>query len=235
MFRSKTERALRSQPLNLTLAISAWLLAGGLAADAAATWVATLAVNDAFANAKLTSDGLGIYPDYRLPPETGCIEASPDSRGFLHAVLNRKFDDGTRCEPAGSVRQYRVHVVGAPLACARLSAAYGGNNVITPVSGGCQIVYTDNPRIRIESVFKKGATSTPFALLTEMYPGNGLNGLSYEIRTLSNVPMGGGGDQRILTYDGQAILWEFGSGRAKAVAEAFDLDFQLSVQRELAP
>jgi len=45
--------------------------------------------------------------------------------------------------------------------------------------------------------------------------------------------MSGSGDQRLLTYDGQTILWELGNGRAKAVAEAFDLDFQMSVQREV--
>lgn len=206
-------------------------------------WLVSFTINDDFQSAdlqdaKVTSD-IGIeYPDYRLPPVAlntpSCIEASMDSTGFLHAVLNRKTDSaGTRCNPGGSFRQYYIRVAGATEACNLLLGAYGPGNVVTDL-GGCTLVYSDNPRVRVEQLFKKGATSTPLAFLTEMYPGRSLNGRSYEIHALSNVPMAApNSETRILTYSGQGMLKEFGNGRAKFVAEAFDMDLQITFTRQL--
>ena len=238
MLRSQTERAFWQLPMRLCLvAVALCVLAGGRPEGAPPISLATLAITDSFTDAKVRSDGAGAYVDYRLQP--GCVEAAPDSRGFLHAVLNRKIDAaGTRCNPLGSDRQYRVLVTNAAIACQRLAAAYGSLGVTVLTDTSCELVYTDNPRIRIEEVFRKGATSTPFALLTEMYLDNGhaLNGRSYEIQTLANVPVAAPHpDRRVLTYTGQAILSEFGNGRPRAVGEAFDLDFQMSVQRGVAP
>lgn len=69
----------------------------------------------------------------------------------------------------------------------------------------------------------------PLAFLLDK---SGANGLSYEIKALTNVPMSAPTpNQRVLTYDGQGMLYEFGNGKAKSVAEAFDLDLRMVFDR----
>lgn len=198
----------------------------------ATIWVVSFTIEDDFPDAKVKSD-LGIaYPDYRLPPvagDPGCIEAAPTTTG-LHATLNRKVDaEGTRCNPAGSDRQYRIRLTAAPVACQKLIAAYG-SGVIDISDGECELVWTANPRIRVGDLFKKGSTSsTPLAFLLDK---SNPEGLSYEIKALTNVPVSAPTpNQRVLTYTGQGMLYEFGNGKAKFVAEAFDLDLRMVFDR----
>jgi hypothetical protein len=229
--RSKVTR-LVSPSLQVAAVIASLMLVVPVLLQGATTWVVSFTIDDAFPNAKVGSD-LGIaYADYRLLPlvvgDTGCIEAAPTSTG-LHAVLNRKIDaDGTRCNPAGSDRQYRIRLTAAPQACQKLIAAYGSG--VTDVSGGqCELVWTANPRIRVGDLFRKGAASTPLAFLLDK---SGANGLSYEIKALTNLTVSAdGSNRRTLTYDGQGMLYEFGNGKAKFVAEAFDLDLGMVFER----
>jgi hypothetical protein len=199
----------------------------------ASVLVVSFTIDDTSPNAKVRSD-LGIaYPDYRLPlvdGDFGCVEAMPTTDGHLHATLNRKIDAaGNRCNSAGSDRQYRIRLTDAPMACQKLVAAYG-SGVVSISNGECELVWTANPRVRVNDLFKKGSpSSTPLAFLADK---SGLNGLSYEIKALTNVPMSAPtSNQRVLTYDGQGMLYEFGNGKAKFVAEAFDLDLRMVFDR----
>lgn len=216
----------------LTLAVPSHLL------GAAQVWLVTFTIDDNFPSpggAGARSDGLGAYTDYRLlgeeNPPSGCIEASPTSTGHLHAVLNRRIDDtSTRCNPNGSDRQFRLRLVDAAGACSRLQLAYGASNVITDGNGNCDLVYTDNPRVRVADLFKKGAPSTtPVAFLTAMFQENTV---SYEIRMLDPVPMTAPDpNTRVVEYPGQAYLLEFGNGKTKAVEAPFDLPFRMTFVR----
>ena len=209
----------------------------------ATVWVVSFTIDDTYPNAKVTSDlvtnGLPIaYPDYRLlavPDDAGCVEAELTSGGHLHAVFNRRVDETTRCNPLGSDRQYRVRLTAAPLACGLLADAYGIGNVLLD-GDNCDLVYSDNPRVRVADLFKKGARSTPVALLSGMFPENEVNGRSYEIRTLENAALAApDANQRVVTYDGQAMLFEFGNGKSKFVAEAFDLNLRMVFDRTALP
>jgi hypothetical protein len=88
-----------------------------------------------------------------------------------------------------------------------------------PTADGCELTYTNNPRVRVSDLFKKGSPSaTPVAFLA----GSGANGRSYEIRMLDAVPMAlDDANTRTLTHAGQAYLFEFGNGKAKAVEAPF--------------
>lgn len=223
---------LRGLPVGLAIALVVLAVPGRLL-GASTVWLAQFTIDDSHPNAKVTSD-LGIaYADYRLPRvpgDAGCIEASPDSRGFLHATLNRKVDDaGTRCNTAGSDRQYRIRLTSAPNACERLVSAYSSNVVVGPQVGECEVLSNVNPRIRVDDLFKRGAQSTPLKFLLDK---SGINGLGYEVVALSNVPMQAPHpNSRILIYDGQAMLNEFGIGKPKFVGEAFDLGLRVVFDR----
>lgn len=161
--------------------------------------------------------------------DAGCIEAAPTIDGHLHATLNRKMPDGTRCYGDFSERQYRIRLTGATLACQKLIAAYG-TGVVGVSDSECELVETAHPRVRVADLFKKGSpSSTPLAFLADK---SGLNGLSYEIRALTNVPMSAEGpNRRVLTYTGQGMLYEFGAGKARFVAEPFDLHLRMVFDR----
>jgi hypothetical protein len=91
-------------------------------------------------------------------------------------------------------------------------------------------VWTANRRIRC-NLFERGATSTPLAFLAD-----NSTPVNYEIRALTNVQMSApSANSRILTYDGQGMLCEGGNGKAKFVAEAFDLDLRMVFDRFPAP
>lgn len=221
--------ALRPLLFVTAIALVTLLVPGRL--QGATTWLVSFTIDDSFPNAKVTSD-LGIaYADYRLPRvpgDVGCIEAEPTSTG-LHAVLNRKIDAaGTRCNPNGSDRQFHIQVAGT-VACQKLTDAYG-SGVVNLSPGECRLEWTANPRIRVTDLFKGGrTTSTPLAFLNDKA---GANGLNYEIQALTRVPMSAPGpNQRVLTYDGQGMLVEFGNGKSKFVAEAFDLHLQMVFDR----
>jgi hypothetical protein len=228
--RSTIPRLALRFPFAAALALITLLVSGRL--QGATTWVVSFTIDDTWPNAKATSDLVGAYADYRLPlipGDHGCIEADIQASSFF-ATLNRKIDAaGTRCDTAGSFRQFRIHVTSAPNACLKLTNAYG-SGVVNHAVGECTLVWTANPRIRAEDLFKGGrVVSTPLAFLNDKV---GLNGLSYEIQALMSVPMTAPStNQRVLTYEGQGMLVEFGNGKTKFVAEAFDLDLRMVFDR----
>jgi len=197
------------------------------------TWLVSFTIADVASGPGASSDGKGPYTDYRWPPSpTGpapdlCVEASPTSTGHLHAVFNRRLDDDTRCNPNGSDRQYTLRLTDAAGACSRLLAAYPDGVVAS--GDGCELTYTNNPRVRVADLFKKGSPSTtPVAFLA----GAGINGQSYEVRMLDSAGMDAPDpNTRTVTYTGQAYLFEFGNGKAKAVEAPFDLPFSMTFVR----
>lgn len=161
--RSRVTR-LASRSLTVAAVVASLMLVVPVLLQGATIWVVSFTIDDGFANAKVRSD-LGIaYPDYRLADVEGdhnCIEAAPTTTG-LHAVLNRKIDaDGTRCNPAGSDRQYHIRLTAAPEACQKLIAAYGSGVVPSDLGDGCELLWTANPRVRVGDLFKRGSASTP--------------------------------------------------------------------------
>jgi hypothetical protein len=180
----------------------------------ATVWVVSFTIDDAFPNAKVGSD-LGIaYADYRLPPvagDYGCIEAEPTSTGHLHAVLNRKIDaDGTRCNPDGSDRQYRIRLTAAPVACEKLTSLRLG---VVSISAG--VSWSDGQsRVRVADLFKRPA-STPLAFFADKRT----HGLSYEIGPDQRPDVGA--PEQHPGYDGQGML-RVRQRQGEFVAEAFD-------------
>jgi hypothetical protein len=187
---------------------------------------------DDVAGADVTSD-LGAttpYADYRLTPNDSgnCVEAEPSPTGELNAVFNRTIDNvGTRCNPAGSDRQFRI-TIDAATACTRIFNAYGPNAVNMYLDGTCELYYNDNPRVRVGRLFAK-TTRTPVAFLTQMANTT----TSYEIRTDSDATITvTGTNQRVVTYMGTARLVEFAPGqKTRAVADPFNLKHQMTLTR----
>lgn len=171
------------------------------------------------------------YQDYRLlsdPHPSPCVEAQPSPTGALHAVFNRRIDGiGTPCNPVQSDRQFRI-AVDAPTACSRLFAAYGDSAVSLYPDGTCELLYNDNPRVRVGSLFAK-ALRTPVAFLTQMTGRS----TSYEIRTDGDAMITAiGPNQRVVVYMGRARLFEFAPGqKTRAVADSFSLRHQMTFTR----
>jgi len=181
---------------------------------------------DAVAGADVASDAGSSYTDYRIPPmdPSNCVQA--DQTGGMFAVFNRKIDtSGTRCSPPGTLRQFRISI-DAESACTRIVGNYGSNAVSWTGAGPCELFYNDNPRVRIERLFSN-QTRTAVAFLTEMTG----NPISYEIRTDKDATVTTIGNTSIVTYMGTAHLWEFGTGRTRAVVDAFNLKHQMTFTR----
>ena len=182
---------------------------------------------DAVSGADVASDSGLSYSDYRIPPSdpNNCVQA--DQTVGMFAVFNRKVDSsGTRCSPPGTLRQFRISI-DAESACSRISYYYGPSAVSWPgATGPCELFYNDNPRVRIERLFSN-QTRTAVAFLTEMTA----NPVSYEIRIDKDATVATIGNTSIVTYMGTAHLWEFGTGRTRAVADAFTLKLQMTFTR----
>lgn len=114
---------------------------------AASVWLVSFTIDGSYADGvNVMSDGLR-YDDYRIasdPHPSPCVEAQPSSTGELHAVFNRKIDSlGTRCNPAGSDRQFRIRI-DAVSACTRIFDAYGLGAVSLDPNGTCELYYNDD-------------------------------------------------------------------------------------------
>lgn len=199
---------------------------------AATTWLVSFTIDGTSADGvNVTADQPASYMDYRIaqdPHPSPCVEASPVPAGELHAVFNRKIDPvGTRCNPAGSDRQFRISI-GAQGACTRLFNSYGPSAVVMNAIDECELVYNDNPRVRVGKLFAK-ATRTPVAFLT-MMDGNPV---SYEIRTTTDATITAiGPNTRLVTFMGTARLLEFRPGTTEFVEEPFDLKHQMTFTRQ---
>ena len=108
----------------------------------------------------------------------------------------------------------------------RIFNAYGPNAVSWPGAGPCELFYNDDPRVRIERLFSN-QTRTAVAFLTQM---TGIS-ISYEIRTDRDATVTTIGNTSVVTYMGTAHLWEFGNGKTRAVADAFNLKHQMTLTR----
>jgi hypothetical protein len=208
---------------------------------AASVWLVSFTIDGSYADGVNVMSDLGEatpggwvplrYEDWRLPSNphpSPCVEAEPSPTGELHAVFNRKIDSvGTRCNPAGSDRQFRIRIDAAS-ACTRIFDAYGPTAVNMYQNGTCELYYNDNPRVRVGRLFAK-TTRTPVAFLTQMTN----NSTSYEIRTDSDATITAiGTNQRLVTYMGTARLVEFKPGqKTGTVADPFNLKHQMTFTR----
>jgi hypothetical protein len=153
-----------------------------------------------------------------------CVQAEQTVGMF--AEFNRRIDNsGTRCSPPGTLRQFRI-AIGAESACMRIWNAYGSGAVNWPGSGSCELVANDLPRVRVERLFSN-QTRTAVALLTMMTG----NPISYEIRTDRDATVTTIGNTSVVTYMSTAHLWEFGTGKTRAVADAFPLNLHMTFTR----
>jgi hypothetical protein len=197
---------------------------------AAPVWLVSFTIDDVV-GANVMSDLGPPYADYRLTPNDpgNCVEAEPSPTGELNAVFNRRIDSaGTRCNPAGSDRQFKIKI-DAMSACSRLfDHGYLQNAVNYFPDGTCELYYNDNPRVRVGRLFAK-TNRTPVAFLTEMANTS----TSYEIRTDGDATITvTGTNQRLVTYMGTARLVEFAPGqKTRAVADPFNLKHQMTFTR----
>jgi hypothetical protein len=224
------ERRIRLASIAAGLGLAVAMLASPRA-GAATTWLLSFTIDGAYADGvNVIADLAAPYEDYRLPTlphPSPCVEAEPAANSHLHAVFNRKIDSaGTRCNPAGSDRQFRIRIDGIG-ACTRIFNAYGPTAVAVAPDGTCELYYNDNPRVRVASLFAK-ASRTPVAFLTAMFG----NTTSYEIRTETDAFItSAGANQRVVTYMGTARLVEFGTGKTRAVEAPFNLKHKMTFTR----
>jgi hypothetical protein len=135
------------------------------------------------------NSGTDTYSDYRIDPNpylNYCVDAEPDSTGALFVRLNRKLDGdaGTlRCSenlrPDGELGVPREFVLkiadntvcdilADPLAGLPLTDKDGlpwNTNGLLP----CVLSQNDNPRIRLSTLYKARARTTPVNFLTVMF------------------------------------------------------------------
>lgn len=223
--------------LILGLAVVSPVLCGG-----PTVWLMTFTIDDDPSYA-VAGDGLdpivpggpGVYKDYRLgtglPDDVNyCVEGSPSQGLFIR--LNRQLDGGAGTQycglSGGSPRQFFL-TISTDAACAELwSHGYPAGP-----DSPCTFTGADKPRIRITSdLYGKKTNRTPVAFLSKWYD---VSATSYEVRLDTDatvVNVGVDPSMRVVSYSGSARLWRFEPGlRARAVAQAFPLPFQMTFKR----
>ena len=186
------------------------------------------------------SNGVNSYEDYRIDSTTdqlnACVQAEPNNTGFLFIRFNRKLDGDTgvqycdRYSPS-LARQYSLQIVDTTI-CALLSEDGAGllaEGALTVAGdGSCTLVRSDNPRIRLSTLYKPRAKATPVAFLITMfdYP------VSWEIRTVDDAPittrLGGNPAVRSVKYTGKVELYRFAPNvKTRVVGPAFDLPLEM--------
>ena len=192
--------------------------------------------------------GTNHYSDYRIDPYpylNWCVDAQPSPPGNLFVRLNRKLDGeaGTlRCSEnprpdglAGVPRNYVARIavdavcdmLADPRAGLPLSDAAGAAWDTSASSTPCVLPRSDNPRIRLPTLYKAKARTTPVDFLTSMfnYPN------SYEIQSdgeasISQNPMVPG--LKTVSYSGTFRLVKFEPGvRARAVGPSFAMPVRM--------
>jgi hypothetical protein len=222
----------RMQPRSLVMAgalVFALTIVSHALSAAPTVWLMSFTIEDL----AVSHDDVGPeYQDYRLEGGDHCVEATLS--GGLFIRFNRKLDGDAGTQYCGlspglpRPRQYAVTIPDAT-ACQELS----DNGYPTGPGAPCVISDTDNPRIRITNdIYGKRTTRTPVAFLTKWYDAART---SYEVRTETDATVEPDGpDTRIVTYSGSARLWRFRAGeKAKAVADAFPLPFQMTFTRHV--
>ncbi len=219
---------------------------------AATVWVVSFTIDDTpvtndpnAVSSVADSAGTPDYKDYRLgsgqqSDPNFCLEADATRNLFIR--FNRKLDGDAgvqRCDTpndehgVGVQRQYRLEVRNNS-ACVEL----GANNYLPEASewnAPCEITGGVNPRIRMGSLFAKGA-KFPVDFLTTSPTEDKSTAISYEVQSIGNATIvPGPGDLsivRTVSYSGMARLVKFGAGSKPAtVAEPFPLPFQMTFVR----
>jgi hypothetical protein len=189
-----------------------------------------------------TNTGTDTYSDYRIDPNpylNWCVDAQPGSAGNLFVRLNRKLDGDAgslRCSenprPDGAFGVPREFVLkiandaacdilADPLAGLPLTDAYGNpwntSGSLTP----CVLLQSDNPRIRLGTLYKARPRTTSVDFLTVMfdYPN------SYEIRSETEATITQNAldpARRSVAYSGTFRLVKFApDAKAKTVGPSF--------------
>jgi hypothetical protein len=191
-------------------------------------------------------DGTNEYADYRIdpsPPLNWCVDAEPYSAGNLFVRLNRKLDgdagvlrctenEGPVAGQPGTQRNFVLRIASKeacdilsdPDAGLPLTDAIGDEWVASSAAGvgsagPCVLAHSDNPRIRLGTLYKARAKTTTVDFLTFMF--GSLN--SYEIRSESAaaITSSGAGHKRV-EYTGTFRLVKFAPGKkTQAVGQPF--------------
>ncbi len=187
------------------------------------TYLATLEINDDFSGTLLSSDGKGLYVDWRLDGDP-CVKAKVEEKGFFFIWFYRGSDFGADCEgpdgknlPPDKIRRYRLP--------GSICAALGlGGDPCEP----------DRQAIRAENLFSKNAIETPISFIFHVFHNDEEE--SYTLDTEGDIT--GSGDIRTVTNAWRtAQLWKFppkGSHpkeKPQPVGDPFFFPFQLTVTR----
>src|SRR5579863_9988279 len=163
-------------------AFAGWIVAGS-------STPATLTINDNFTGTLVHSDSLGTYYDHTLSSADPCVTAYAYSTGlfFIYMDYNSAYGSTGQCESTLGIdgtnedRTYSLTFPASSGICVALGLSGPGTD--------CTLV-TDNDkgRIRADSLFAKGATSTTAGFLFV------LNGTSYTLHTDSSATITGSGN-----------------------------------------
>lgn len=233
---SRLRRLLTAAVVILAMTVASTVSNAGLTA-----WLMTFTIENGFGVAgdgvdPVIPGGPGVYKDYRLGTQLPgdrdyCVETSPTTQ-LLFIRLNRKLDGDTGTQYCGlfggTPRQFFLTINSASV-CNELSS----HGYPTGPGSPCVVNGLDRPRIRISSdLYAKQTTTTPVAFLTEWYDSNRT---SYEVRTETDASVlkdGTDASKRTVIYGGTARLWRFEPRvTARAVADAFQLPFQMTFRR----
>jgi hypothetical protein len=235
--------------LDGAITVAAVVMMWGGGAGAATASLVTFTIEEAAAPAYAVFSDRGVtgtneYRDYRLGAGTEsdlnlCLEA--DATRSLFVRFNRKLDGENgdqRCDTAdnqygaGVQRQYLIEIRNAK-ACAEL----GANGYLPNApswTAPCVITGGVNPRIRMGSLFTKGA-KFPVDFLTTNPDRDKSVATSYEIQSVANATITAGpGDLvhvRTVSYSGLARLAKFGSTVPSTATESFPLPFKMTFVR----
>ncbi len=234
-------------PLSRFLA-AGLLVVGALAIPSAQSSVVSFTIDDAFPSAGgagVSSDGTitgtNWYADYRIntaDPLNWCVDAEPYPAGNLFVRLNRKLDGDAgvlRCtenpgpipgEP-GTQRNFVLRIandaacdiLSDPLAGLPLTDVNGEPWDTALSTGACVLAHSDNPRIRLATLYKSRARTTTIDFLTVMFDSPN----SYEVRSESAaaITSNGPGHKRV-EYTGTFRLVKFAPGKkAQTVGQPF--------------
>lgn len=222
----------------------------------AATTLVSFTIDDSYpgVGAGVFSDaavsGTGDYADYRIdpdPPLNWCVEAEPYAPGNLFVRLNRKLDGDAgvlRCTEnprdgstdLGTQRNFVLRIdndeacdiLSDPSAELPLTDAGGTPWDAATSAGLCVLAHNDNPRIRLGTLYKAKARTTPVDFLTVMFEA--VN--SYEIRSESAASITTSGTLKTVTYTGGFRLVKFGGGeKARTVGPAFSMPLRIFFQQ----
>jgi len=235
------ERIGSRRGLTVAVVILAVTVASTTSKAASTVWLMMFTIENGFGVSgdgvdPVVSGGPGVYKDYRLGTQLPgdpdyCVETSPTTQ-LLFIRLNRQLDGDTGTQYCGlfggAPRQFFLTVNSAS-ACNELSL----HGYPTGPDAPCVVSGLDKPRIRISSdVYARQTTTTPVAFLTEWYDPDRT---SYEVRTETDASVlkdGTDASKRIVIYAGNARLWRFEPRvKARAVADAFQLSFQMTFRR----